>query len=169
VSGVSALLRPSYAHEEIVSKSSYLRDVVADMPVFRDRGRPLPMRPIGRCSKATTESISSSPAREPGSVPLFFATMAPIGSIELYFDETVPAGQIEIDGILIPIEKLKTAAEISYIKTISADKDEGEECATCGHHRVFHRIGTGNGVPIGKPFCDDRYSSECNCTGFVNP
>jgi hypothetical protein len=42
-----------------------------------------------------------------------------------------------------------------------------DECASCGHDRVFHREGTGNGVPIGKGYCDDRYSDPCNCTGFV--
>lgn len=47
-------------------------------------------------------------------------------------------------------------------------------CATCGHDRVFHRIGTGvfhrigtgSGVPIGVEYCDDRHSDPCDCRGF---
>lgn len=40
-------------------------------------------------------------------------------------------------------------------------------CAYCGHARVFHQIGTGHGVPVGVPYCDDRHSEPCNCAGFV--
>jgi hypothetical protein len=39
-------------------------------------------------------------------------------------------------------------------------------CTTCGHSRVFHDIGTGNGVPIGQDYCDDRHADSCNCRGF---
>jgi hypothetical protein len=44
-----------------------------------------------------------------------------------------------------------------------------DECTACGHDRVFHREGTGNGVPVGKWYCDDRYSDPCDCAGFVDP
>lgn len=40
-------------------------------------------------------------------------------------------------------------------------------CAACGHDRVFHRVGTGNGVPVGKAFCDDRHAEKCGCVGFA--
>lgn len=38
-------------------------------------------------------------------------------------------------------------------------------CAACGCDFVFHQIGTGNGVPVGQPFCDDRYADPCHCRG----
>lgn len=40
-------------------------------------------------------------------------------------------------------------------------------CGACGHDRAFHQIGTGNGVPVGTKFCDDRHAPPCGCTGFV--
>ena len=42
-----------------------------------------------------------------------------------------------------------------------------DPCAACGCDRVFHQIGTGNGVPVGQPYCDDRYAAPCDCRGFV--
>lgn len=41
-------------------------------------------------------------------------------------------------------------------------------CTKCGHQRIFHEIGTGNGVPVGKAYCDDRHASPCSCTGFTS-
>lgn len=41
------------------------------------------------------------------------------------------------------------------------------DCAACGHDRVFHQVGTGNGVPVGVHYCDDRHALPCNCKGFV--
>jgi hypothetical protein len=32
---------------------------------------------------------------------------------------------------------------------------------------VFHDIGTGNGVPRGVAYCDDRHADPCDCAGFV--
>jgi hypothetical protein len=43
-----------------------------------------------------------------------------------------------------------------------------EPCAACGHDRVFHQVGTGNGVPAGVPFCDDRHGPRCSCIAFVS-
>jgi len=42
-----------------------------------------------------------------------------------------------------------------------------DACSRCGHDRVFHRLGTGNGVAVGKAFCDDRHAPPCDCAGFV--
>lgn len=42
-----------------------------------------------------------------------------------------------------------------------------DRCIACGHARCFHNDGTGNGVPVGKEYCDDRHSDPCLCTGFV--
>lgn len=40
-------------------------------------------------------------------------------------------------------------------------------CAACGHARAFHGIGTGDGVPFGTHYCDDRHGPRCSCRGFV--
>jgi hypothetical protein len=44
-------------------------------------------------------------------------------------------------------------------------------CHRCGHDSVFHSVGTGNGVPVGKPYCSDRHGTKaeygCSCQGFV--
>lgn len=40
-------------------------------------------------------------------------------------------------------------------------------CKTCGHDKVFHRIGGGNGVPVGQEYCDDRHGDKCSCRKFV--
>lgn len=42
--------------------TQYLRDIVADMPQFRDREPPLPMRPRARCSKATAGALPPAPS-----------------------------------------------------------------------------------------------------------
>lgn len=48
-------------------------------------------------------------------------------------------------------------------------RSELQRCCTfCGHIRACHQIGTGNGVPLGQEFCDDRHAPPCNCTGFVS-
>lgn len=41
------------------------------------------------------------------------------------------------------------------------------KCLKCGHAKVFHQIGTGNGVPVGQAFCDDRHDKPCSCQGFI--
>ena len=43
-----------------------------------------------------------------------------------------------------------------------------EVCAACGHHGNFHSFGTGNGVPVGVAYCDDRHGDPCGCKGFVH-
>lgn len=40
-------------------------------------------------------------------------------------------------------------------------------CSACGHARVFHQIGTGTGVPVGREYCDDRHSDPCSCQKFI--
>ena len=40
-------------------------------------------------------------------------------------------------------------------------------CKACGHDKVFHQVGRGAGVPVGKEFCDDRHAPRCSCAGFV--
>lgn len=52
--------------------------------------------------------------------------------------------------------------------TSSSFGNEGDGCAACGHARVFHQIGTGNGVPVGQPYCDDRHAPQpCRCREFI--
>lgn len=42
-----------------------------------------------------------------------------------------------------------------------------DACKLCGHARVFHQVGTGNGVPVGVGYCDDRHGEKCTCKAFV--
>lgn len=46
-------------------------------------------------------------------------------------------------------------------------KGHNDVCLSCGHSRVFHRVGTGDGVPVGQAYCDDRHGPLCSCTGFL--
>jgi len=46
-------------------------------------------------------------------------------------------------------------------------KHADDTCEACGHARVFHQIGRGAGVSVGKAYCDDRHSAPCACAGFV--
>lgn len=41
-----------------------------------------------------------------------------------------------------------------------------DTCRACGHDRIFHQVGTGDGVPLGQQFCDDRHGDPCDCRGF---
>lgn len=100
--------------------SPYIRDIVADMPTFRDRGRPLPMRPIARCSKATAKSVPpTAKALEPDRSMSIFAGYVPIGSIEVYYDENIPSGLIEIDGTVVAIEEVISRAKTAWSATQS--------------------------------------------------
>jgi len=85
----------------------------------------------------------------------------PRGAIE----EAIAAGEVTIDEIVDLFRREMTDA-------IEAAQDGravamGDIC-TCGHPRAFHRIGTGNGVPVGEAYCDDRYDEPCDCRGFVD-
>lgn len=52
-------------------------------------------------------------------------------------------------------------------RAITGKEPAAETCAKCGHHRVFHQIGTGHGVSRGRQFCDDRHAPPCGCDGFT--
>jgi hypothetical protein len=90
----------------MTTKSPYIRDIVADMDVFRTRGVPLPMRPVARCSKATRELLPQRPKPPDHPLPHFFAGIVPIGSIYLNYDESIPLGTIEIDGTAVPLQSI---------------------------------------------------------------
>ena len=91
-------------------RSPYLRDRLADMPVFRDRDRPLPMTPRAKCSQATAAMLPPAPPRDPGP-PSFLAAVAPIGGLALHADDSIPDGVIEIDGTRITLAEMRAACE----------------------------------------------------------
>lgn len=91
-------------------RSPYLRDRIADMPAFRDRDRPLPMRPEARCSRATAAMLPPAPPRDPG-LPPFLAYLPRAGDLELFADDSIPDGIIEIDGTRIALDELRAATE----------------------------------------------------------
>lgn len=90
-------------------RSPYLRDRLADMPVFRDRDRPLPMSPEARCSKATAESIPPPPLRDPPVIT--WLSLCSSGMINVFFDDSIPEGTIEIDGTRITLDEMRVACE----------------------------------------------------------
>lgn len=91
-------------------RSPYLRDRLADMPVFRDRDRPLPMRPEARCSQATADSLPRAPTRDNG-LSTFPAALSLLGGLAVYADDTIPDGVIEIDGTQITLAEMQAACE----------------------------------------------------------
>lgn len=93
-----------------MTRSPYLRDRLAEMPVFRDRDRPLPMTPRAKCSQATADSLPRTGPRDTG-LPTFLNAMAPIGGIVVHSDDSIPDGVIEIDGTRITLAEMRAACE----------------------------------------------------------
>jgi hypothetical protein len=95
-------------------RSPYLRDRLADMPVFRDRGWPLPVTPKARCSQATAASLRPYDRRAElaaRGLPPWLPVWLPAGSLEIYFDDSLPDGVIEIDGTRITLDEMRAACE----------------------------------------------------------
>jgi hypothetical protein len=94
-----------------MTRSPYLRDRIADMPVFRDRDRPLPMSPVVRCNRTTVAALPPPPPQDNRGLPPFIARLPPIGSLSVHHDESIPDGIIEIDGTRITLDELRAATE----------------------------------------------------------
>lgn len=98
-----------------MTRSAYLRDIVADLPVFRDRDRPLPMAPKARRSRGTAASLPPRPQRdrveEPAArgLPAWFTAVPAVGDIEVTYDDSVADGIIEIDGTSVAIAAIVAA------------------------------------------------------------
>lgn len=94
-------------------RSPYLRDRIAELPLFRNRDRLLPMSPTARCSRSTATML---PRRDPAQqesrgLPLFLAAMPPIGCLEVIHDDSIPEGIVEIDGTRIALTELVVAVK----------------------------------------------------------
>ncbi len=97
-----------------MTRSPYLRDRLADLPVFRNRERPLPMAPKARCSKATADLLPQHDrAKELADrgLPLIFAALVPVGSLEVFYDESIPLGVLEVDGTRITLDEIRACME----------------------------------------------------------
>lgn len=91
-------------------RSPYLRDRLADMPVFRDRDRLLPMRPKARCSKTTALSLPTASPGDDG-LPAFIGWLPRVGDLEFHRDDSIPDGVIEIDGTRIALAEMQAVCE----------------------------------------------------------
>lgn len=91
-------------------RSPYLRDRLADMPVFRDQDRPLPMYPEARCSRATAATLPTLPPGDLLTIQ-FCAVIPRAGSLEWRADDSIPDGVIEIDGTRITLAEMRAACE----------------------------------------------------------
>lgn len=67
------------------------------------------------------------------------------------------------------IKVLQREVDLSRVANASMARAVGVDstCAACGHAKVFHGIGRGDGVPVGRGYCDDRHADPCGCTGYV--
>jgi hypothetical protein len=91
-------------------RSPYLRDRLAERPVFRDRDRPLPMYPSARCNRATAATLPTLPPGDLLTIQ-FCAVIPRAGSLEWRADDSIPDGVIEIDGTRITLAELRAACE----------------------------------------------------------
>lgn|SRR5678816_4362457 len=97
-----------------MTRSPYLRDRLAEMPVFRERDWPLPMTPKARCSKTTTDSLRPYDRRAElaaRGLPARLPVWLPAGALEIYIDDSIPDGVIEIDGTRITLDEMRAACE----------------------------------------------------------
>lgn len=98
-------------------RSPYLRDRLAEMPVFRDRDRPLPMTPLARISTKTSAMLPQQDAHAYAAalanrgLPAFLVAWTPIGALRYTFDDAIPEGVIEIDGTRITLAEMRAACE----------------------------------------------------------
>lgn len=90
----------------------YIRDVLADMPIFRDRARPLAINPMAKCSTATFAAMATLPP-EPNTTTALagFVAWPPLGAIAIYTDEGVPDGCIDLDG-----ERLVLTEMVAFVE-----------------------------------------------------
>lgn len=98
-------------------RSPYLRDRLAELPAFRDRDRPLPMRPLARISTKTSATLPQQDAHAYAAalanrgLPAFLVAWTPSGALEYTFDDSIPEGVIEIDGTRITLAEMRVACE----------------------------------------------------------